>query len=50
MDPPGLEPGASALQGQRSPNWATGPYNDSVDDLVFDCNKSTYISNSIYNV
>ena len=53
MDPPGFEPGAFALQGQRSPNWATGPYleelsplfNESkIDDLVFDC----YISNIIF--
>ena len=36
MDPPGFEPGASALQGQRSPNWATGPTyeNQSIIDLA----------------
>ena len=25
MDPPGFEPGASALQGQRSPSLSYGP-------------------------
>ena len=28
MDPPGFEPGASALQGQRSPSLSYGPKND----------------------
>lgn len=40
MDPPGFEPGASALQGQRSPRLSYGPMYkrfDFVDDLVFDC-------------
>ena len=32
MDPPGFEPGASALQGQRSPSLSYGP--KSVDFVV----------------
>ena len=30
MDPPGFEPGASALQGQRSPSLSYGPNIDFV--------------------
>ena len=53
MDPPGFEPGASALQGQRSPSLSYGPIlirtksisrHSKIDDLVFDC----YISNIIF--
>lgn len=48
MDPPGFEPGASALQGQRSPSLSYGPITikesfDLVDDLVFDCHKKYQI-------
>ena len=40
MDPPGFEPGASALQGRRSPSLSYGPICvDMVDDLVFSCHR-----------
>ena len=40
MDPPGFEPGASALQGQRSPSLSYGPNIDFVetDKSVQMCN------------
>ena len=34
MDPPGFEPGASALQGQRSPSLSYGPKD--IDFVVLD--------------
>ena len=39
MDPPGFEPGASALQGRRSPRLSYGPILSWFDrfDLVSDC-------------
>ena len=63
MDPPGFEPGASALQGQRSRGLclARAALSQSelrahilsqIDDLVFDCYISNinvlYISHSIH--
>ena len=41
MDPPGFEPGASALQGRRSPRLSYGPILSWFDrfDLVSDCHK-----------
>ena len=50
MDPPGFEPGASALQGQRSPSLSYGP--KSIDFVETGkqfkaCNSSTTHKNSI---
>ena len=44
MDPPGFEPGASALQGRRSPSLSYGPICvGMVDDLVFSCHRSLFL-------
>lgn len=36
MDPPGFEPGASALQGQRSPSLSYGPERFRRIGIVYD--------------
>ena len=45
MDPPGFEPGASALQGRRSPRLSYGPILSWFDrfDLVSDCHHKMFI-------
>lgn len=44
MDPPGFEPGASALQGRRSPRLSYGPILSWFDrfDLVSDCHHKMF--------
>lgn len=49
MDPPGFEPGASALQGRRSPRLSYGPILSWSDrfDLVSDCHHKMLIRSKI---
>ena len=62
MDPPGFEPGASALQGRRSPSLSYGPILRRqkcakntrkiglVDDLVFDYYEISKKDHKLFNI